>query len=69
MIRLRALGQCVFEVGAHRVTPGSDVLFALLLVLACRDGQAIPRVELIELLWPESDGRSLGGLKPSKVQR
>ena len=55
MIRLRALGQCVFEVGTHRVTPDSDVLFALLLVLASRDGQAVPRDELLDLLWPDSD--------------
>ena len=58
MIRLRALGQCVFEVGAHRITPESDVLFAVLLLLACRQGQAMRRVELLELLWPESDERS-----------
>jgi DNA-binding SARP family transcriptional activator len=52
MIRLRALGQCVFEVGAHRLTPESDVLFALLLYLVSRASQRIPRAELLELLWP-----------------
>ena len=55
MIRLRALGQCVFEVGDHHVTPEADVLFARLLVLTCNAGQPVPRAELLGLLWPNSD--------------
>jgi DNA-binding SARP family transcriptional activator len=58
MIRLHALGQCVFEVGEHQVTPDSDVLFAVLLLLTSKAGQPVPRADLLELLWPESDGNS-----------
>ena len=58
MIRLHALGQCVFEVGEHHVTPESDVLFAVLLLLTSKAGQPVPRADLLELLWPESDGNS-----------
>jgi DNA-binding SARP family transcriptional activator len=58
MIRLHALGQCVFEVGEHHVTPESDVLFAVLLLLTSKAGQPVPRADLLEMLWPESDGNS-----------
>jgi DNA-binding SARP family transcriptional activator len=54
VIRLRALGQCVIEVGAHSVTPESDVLFALLLLLSSSAGRAVARSDVLELLWPES---------------
>ena len=55
MVRLRAIGECVFEVGARRLTPESDVLFALLLYLASNSGRAVARGELVELFWPGSD--------------
>jgi DNA-binding SARP family transcriptional activator len=58
MIRLRALGQCVFELGEHHVTPESDVLFAVLLLLTSKAGHPVPRAEVLELLWPESDENS-----------
>src|SRR5215203_5671201 len=58
MIRLRALGQSMFEVGDYHVTPESDVLFAVLLLLTSKAGQPVPRADLLELLWPESDGNS-----------
>jgi DNA-binding SARP family transcriptional activator/tetratricopeptide (TPR) repeat protein len=54
MIRLRALGQCLIEVGGHAVTPESDVLFALLLFLSSSGGQTIARSDLLDLFWPES---------------
>jgi len=54
VIRLRALGQCLIEVGGHPVTPESDVLFALLLFLSSSRGQTIARSDLLDLLWPES---------------
>ena len=57
MIRFRALGQGVFEIGHHRVTPESDVLFALLLILTSRRNQRITRAEILELLWPGDDPR------------
>src|SRR4030095_7608062 len=57
MIRLRALGQCVVEVGDHHVTPESDVLFALLLFLSSSAGHAVPRADLLDLLWPGSSPR------------
>ena len=58
MIRLRALGQCLIEVGGHPVTPESDVLFALLLILSSSGGQTIARSDLLDLLWPESTSTS-----------
>ena len=54
MIRLRALGRCVVEVGDQRITPESDVLFALLLYLSSSAGRAVPRGDLLDLLWPSS---------------
>ena len=56
MIRLRALGHCEFEIGSHHVTPESDVLFALLLLLTSKPGQPVSRADVMELLWPGSDG-------------
>jgi len=44
----------VVEVGEHQVTPDSDVLFALLLFMSTSAGRAVPRSELLELLWPDS---------------
>jgi len=58
MIRLRALGQCLIEVDGHPVTPESDVLFALLLVLSSSAGHTIARSDLLDLLWPESTSSS-----------
>jgi DNA-binding SARP family transcriptional activator len=55
MIQFRGLGQCVFEVGTHRVTPESDVLFALLLYLTSKHGKPAARAELLDLLWPTTD--------------
>jgi len=57
VIRLRALGQCVVEVGDHHVTPESDVLFALLLFLSTTAGQLVARSDLLDLLWPECSER------------
>jgi DNA-binding SARP family transcriptional activator len=53
VIRLRALGQCVVEVGDHHVTPESDVLFALLLFLSSSAGRAVDRADILDLLWPD----------------
>lgn len=58
VIRLRALGQCVVEIGEHQVTPESDVLFALLLFLSMSAGRAVTRAELLDLFWPESSPSS-----------
>jgi DNA-binding SARP family transcriptional activator len=58
MIHLRALGQCAFEVSGHSVTPESDVLFAVLLLLTTKAGHPVPRAELLALLWPDSNENS-----------
>lgn len=50
-ILLRIIGESVIEVGERRVTPDAPHLFALLLFLAEAQGRAIPRSELIELLF------------------
>jgi DNA-binding SARP family transcriptional activator len=58
MIRLRTLGHCVFEVCGHSVTPESDILFAVLLLLTSKAGHPVPRAEVLTLLWPESNADS-----------
>jgi len=55
MLTLRAVGNCIIEVGDTRITPESGVLFALLLYLTSNAGRPTPRSELVRLLWPESD--------------
>ena len=55
MVRVLALGQSLFEVQGRRITPESDVLFALLLILTTRAGQRVSRAEILDLLWPNSD--------------
>jgi DNA-binding SARP family transcriptional activator len=53
VIRLRSLGQCLIEVGETRIGPNSEILFAALLYLILERGRAVPRRQLIEMLWPE----------------
>ena len=52
MLRLRALGECVIEVGGARLGPDSERLFAALLYLAFERGRSVARAGLIQLLWP-----------------
>jgi tetratricopeptide (TPR) repeat protein len=49
-VRLAIVGDCVIEIGPHRVTPASSHLFGLLLLLTLRDGKPISRQELQTLL-------------------
>jgi DNA-binding SARP family transcriptional activator len=58
MIRLRTLGTCAIEIGNHRLTPESDVLFALLLYVASNTGRELPRTDLTQLLWPDCGTQS-----------
>lgn len=53
MIRLRAVGECVIEVGEGRVVgPDAEMAFAVLLVLALARGRPLGRQWLVDLLWP-----------------
>jgi DNA-binding SARP family transcriptional activator len=52
MIRLRALGECAFDVGTERLGPEAELAFALLLVLVLSDGRRLSRQRVIDLLWP-----------------
>ncbi len=49
-VRLSIVGDCVIEIGRHRVTPGSSHVFGLLLLLTLRAGKPISRQELQTLL-------------------
>ena len=60
MLRLRAIGTSLIEIGDSRITPESGVLFALLLYLIINAGRPTPRSELVRLLWPETDSRNGG---------
>jgi len=55
MIKLRALGQCVIEIGENRVGPDAELLFALQLYLAIERGKRIGRSALVALLWPDTE--------------
>ena len=52
MVRLRAIGECVIEVGEGRIGPDAELAFALLLVLTMGAGRPFGRRQLIDLLWP-----------------
>ena len=55
MIRLRLLGETAIDVDGVPVGPESQVLFALLLVLALERGRRLARPALHRLLWPTTD--------------
>ncbi len=52
MIRLRALGQCVIEIGENRIGPDAEILFALQLYLAIERGKRVGRGAIASLFWP-----------------
>jgi DNA-binding SARP family transcriptional activator/tetratricopeptide (TPR) repeat protein len=52
MIKLRTLGESVIEIGAARLAPDADVLFAALVYLATERGRQHGRDSLAELFWP-----------------
>ncbi|HEU4630613.1 MAG TPA: AAA family ATPase, partial [Gemmatimonadaceae bacterium] len=52
MVRLRAIGECVIEVGSTRIGPEAERAFALLLVLTLQNGRPLGRHRLVDLLWP-----------------
>lgn len=55
MVRLRLLGETAIDVDGTPVGPESQVLFAVLLVLALERGKRIARPALHRLLWPDAD--------------
>ncbi len=60
MIRLRSLGEAVFEVGDSTITPGAPLRFAALLYFVVERGKRISRQSLTGMLWPavaEAGGR------------
>lgn len=57
MVRLRAVGECLIEVGEGRVGPDAEMAFALLLVLTLGRGRPLGRQWLVDLLWPATSER------------
>jgi DNA-binding SARP family transcriptional activator len=57
VIHLRTLGESVIEVGQTRVGPSAPHVFATLLYLALGAGRRVPRSQLQDLLFPDSDKR------------
>jgi DNA-binding SARP family transcriptional activator len=53
MIRILAVGQCGIELDGKRLSAESEVVFGLLLYLAARNGELVPRTELQSMFWPE----------------
>jgi DNA-binding SARP family transcriptional activator len=53
MIRLCAVGQCAIELDGVRVTAESEIVFGLLLYLAARAGEQVPRDDVLAMFWPE----------------
>jgi DNA-binding SARP family transcriptional activator len=58
LVRLRLLGEAAIDVDGMPVGPESQVLFALLLVLALERGRRLARTALHRLLWPGADDDS-----------
>lgn len=50
-LRVAAIGRCEIHLGRTRIDPDSATLFGLLLYLAVNAGRAVPRRELLDLLW------------------
>ncbi|HYD53983.1 MAG TPA: hypothetical protein VEA99_15210, partial [Gemmatimonadaceae bacterium] len=55
MIVLRTLGECVIEIGPHRVGPPAPHVFGALLFLGLERGRAVPRATMQALLFPEAN--------------
>jgi DNA-binding SARP family transcriptional activator len=49
---VRGLGRAEITLGRLSIAPEHGMLFPLALVLAQRAGERIPRIELMELMWP-----------------
>src|SRR5215471_7746893 len=63
-IAVRTLGTVAIDIGERRIGPSSGRLFALLLYLASRRGQPIPRRVAQELLFPAApDGHASHSLR------
>jgi DNA-binding SARP family transcriptional activator len=53
MIRILAVGQCGIELDGKRLSAESEVVFGVLLYLAARSGELVPRQELQSMFWPD----------------
>jgi DNA-binding SARP family transcriptional activator len=59
MVKLRALGESVIEIGDARLGPDAEMLFALLTYFIVERGRPISRGELIGMFWPDqADARA-----------
>lgn len=56
-ISAHGLGRTEITIGATRITPSKDVLFALLLLVVVRYPRSWSYSELLDLLWPNVDER------------
>lgn len=55
MIKVRTLGAAEIVIGKKRITPKSEVMFALAVYLCLRAGERVPRDPVAEMFWPKSD--------------
>ena len=53
MVKLRTLGECVAEIGATRLGPDAERLFAVLLCLGIERNRLASRGAMTSLLWPD----------------
>jgi DNA-binding SARP family transcriptional activator len=58
MIQVRGLGTAEVRAGDHRITPDSEMLFALALFLSVSAGERVLRARLLDLFWPDASDRS-----------
>lgn len=64
LVRVQALGAASILVGAERVDPSSDTMFALLLRIVYAPGHAVPRETLLRCMWPgHTDARKRANLR------
>lgn len=54
MIRVRVLGTAAIELGTRRLTPKSDVMFALAVYTCIRAGERLARDAAAEMFWPDT---------------
>lgn len=55
VIVVRTLGAAEIVIGKKRITPKSEVMFALAVYLCVRAGERVPRQRVAEMFWPAAE--------------
>jgi len=65
ILRVRIIGECLLQVRDRCIAPDAPQLFALLLYLCRADGRAVPKAELLDLLFLTvgNEGRATHSLR------